>query len=706
MGEPARGELEHRGRGAGVEQERGGDLHQGAGANRSRQAVDRAVAEVPLRVGYDRAEAQLVEPLERREQRFRQRPRARLEQDPAAAAAERERGELVAPELRERGLGDLAATGHARPDASPLELAIERLDPCWKLLDRDAVVVADVRSRADQLDAVALGAGRHRDAVVQVCRAVVEPRQDVTVEVGGEQAPRFPDGDGQARIVAAMGDPSFYDHRPAAVETRTTHVSHVFLAGELVFKLKRAVVLPFAELGTREQRRRMCEEEVRLNRPLARDVYLGVRGVVEDGGGALRLGDADDPRAVEHVVEMRRLSEASSMAARLEHGALGAGEVRAVAARVAAFHAAAPPVEAATALAMLDESIDETFATLAAGAPGARGAATAGTLAREAAAGRRFATGWLRARRGELEARARGGRFRDVHGDLRAEHVFLDGEVRVIDCAELAPRLRRIDVGADLAFLAMDLERLGAPDLARELVDAYRDAGGDPGSDAYVTFHSAGRAWIRAKVALVRGDEAEAAALVRLARRLEWRARGPIAIVVCGPAASGKTTLATELARRAGVEPIGSDAVRKRLAGLAPAERGGAELYSPERSRETYAAMGAQARDSLERTRLALVDATFRRRVDRSAFREALGDVETVFVECRVPAAVADERATRREADADRVSDATAAVAREQRREWEPLREVEPNRRIVVGTELDPADVAGAVEDGLNGLLM
>ena len=154
----------------------------------------------------------------------------------------------------------------------------------------------------------------------------------------------------------------------------------------------------------------------------------------------------------------------------------------------------------------------------------------------------------------EIERRARAGAVRDGHGDLRCEHVLPGPPVRVVDRIEFDPALRRMDVSRDLAFLAMDLEAHGRRRAARELLGAYRRAGGRPGSEQLRSFHAAHRALVRAKVALiaagaVHGSERRrrrehAERLWGLAERLCWRARAPVAIVVCGPPASGKSTLA------------------------------------------------------------------------------------------------------------------------------------------------------------------
>jgi len=118
-------------------------------------------------------------------------------------------------------------------------------------------------------------------------------------------------------IRAALARPEFYRARPDRVDVRETHSSWVFLAGERAYKLRKPLVLPFLDYGTAERRHEMCREEVRLNRRLAPDVYLGVRAVAGIDEG-LELAEEDDPRAVDYLVEMRRYDERSTLAAKLE----------------------------------------------------------------------------------------------------------------------------------------------------------------------------------------------------------------------------------------------------------------------------------------------------------------------------------------------------------------------------------------------------
>jgi aminoglycoside phosphotransferase family enzyme/predicted kinase len=464
-----------------------------------------------------------------------------------------------------------------------------------------------------------------------------------------------------------------------------SHISWVFLAGDRAYKLRKPVVFPFLDYGTAERRRAMCEEEVRLGRRLAPDLYLGVRPLTQTAGGwgLGRPGD-DGP---EYVVEMRRFDAERTLEAAVSSGEADEATVRAVARRIAEFHLAAPQApEGRFDPEAVAATVSENFSTLLPYAPlfGER----------EFRAAHLFAVAFLHSQRGLLEERVSRGLVRDCHGDLRAEHVILEpGLVQVFDPVEFDPALRQIDVCAELAFLVMDIIDLGSENLAEALVDEYDAAGGDYGGRELLFFYAAYRAWVRAKVACLlageraRGDEraapvAEAHRLARLARRLAWRARGPLVLVICGGAATGKTVLAQAICDLSGLAHLSSDIVRKELAGLEPGERAPAEVYAEEESVHTYSELGARASG----LRGAVVDATFRRRSHRAAFSEAFGGA-AFFVECRAPTSVVEERARSRENDASRVSDATAGIAVAQATEFEPLDEVPAARHLLMRTD-------------------
>jgi aminoglycoside phosphotransferase family enzyme/predicted kinase len=495
------------------------------------------------------------------------------------------------------------------------------------------------------------------------------------------------------RLAAALGP---------AVERRETHGSWVLLAGDRAYKVKKPVVMDFLDYGSLERRRAMCREEVAVNRRAAPDLYLGVCAIVEEGD-AVALAPEDSPGALEYAVEMRRFAEADTLAARLEQGRVAAAEAAAVGRHVAAFHAACPAVRDGSGAEAVKRSLDDDFATLLTLAAG-RPDRVARLLAAE-----RFTDGFLAARWDELDARARAGRVRDAHGDLRLEHVVMGREIALVDAIEFDPRLRRIDAGLDLAFLVMELHAAGRSDLARTLVSAYREAGGDPGDDALIACFAAYRARVRAKVALLRehqmasGEAAgavdrQADRLLELGDRLVWLARRPLIVAVAGVAATGKTTLAAALAERAGVAHFSSDAVRKRLLGLAPTARAPESAYATAMSERTYRALGARAAGAGS----AVVDATFHRRALRDAFHGSLGGADVLFVECRAPLPELERRLAAREREPDRTSDATLAVLRRQVAQGEPFDEVAPRDHLLLRSDRPVEELVEAVADALD----
>jgi hypothetical protein len=451
----------------------------------------------------------------------------------------------------------------------------------------------------------------------------------------------------------------------------------------------------------------MCAEEVRLNRRFAPEIYLGVLGIAQEDG-TWSFTAEDDPRACEYAVEMRPIDEERTLAALEARGELGSKEVFAVARRLAEIDDAAPPASPEHAdVAVLIASLEENLETLARSCLAALGEGRLDSA-------RTFTRAFLSARRDELEQRARSGLVRECHGDLRAEHVIVPegGPVYLFDCVEFDPALRQIDVATDLAFLVMDLSALGAEDLALSLVDAYRGAGGDPGDDALLAFLASYRAWVRAKVACVRALELpegsperavkseEAAARFRLGHRFAWRARRPLALVICGVAASGKTTLANAAAELSGWSHLSSDVVRKRLAGLDPHERAGTEHYTPEFTELTYRELGELARLRLEQAGGVIVDATFHLRAERDAFRAGFGDLAAplLFVECRAEREELLARARTRERETTRTSDADAGIVERQLAEREPFDEIPASDRAEVGTADGPEQALVALE--------
>jgi uncharacterized protein len=455
----------------------------------------------------------------------------------------------------------------------------------------------------------------------------------------------------------------------APVEVRTTHASWVFIAAEDVWKVKRPVDLGFLDFTSIDARRQCCEDEVRLNRRLAPDVYRGVEPV-RAGPRGLSLGG--DGTVVDWAVHMRRLPDEASAEARLARGTLVRDDLAGLAARIARFHAEARTTSTWGGLEVLRANVEANFAETT--------RFVGDLLERDTFFdARTYQSRWLDDHASLVDRRVAEGRVREGHGDLRLEHVYLlageDGATVpiVIDCVEFSERYRCGDVAADVAFLAMELELAGRPELAAGFLARYVEASDDFDLYRAVDFYASYRAWVRGKVAAVVAADETAPLDVRSRKRREARhdfalarsyagraLEAPFVVAVGGMIGSGKSTLAGALGCALAAPVISSDVARKALAGLAPTARGGPELYTEARRASAYAEVLRRADAVLASGRPVVLDATFsqasRRREARDFARER--GATLVFIEVTCDAVRLRERLAGRRAGGS-VSDAT-----------------------------------------------
>jgi len=518
---------------------------------------------------------------------------------------------------------------------------------------------------------------------------------------GHQPVPGHPPGDAPA-LLAALASPATYPDAPR-VEVHETHASWVFVAGERAYKVKKPVALGFLDYSTLALRRAACREEVRVNQELAPGIYVAVRAIVPSERGFSFESDGA-PGAVEYAVEMRTFREDDTLAGLIAAGSLTRAQVVAVARRLADFHRSCKVADGwgpDQVLAGWARNVGELAATRH---PPHWRLDVVGA----------FGESFVHAHASEIRRRAQLGLVRDGHGDLRCEHVLLRPSLSVVDRVEFDPELRRTDIACDLAFLAMDLEALGRRWAAEELFRAYRQAGMSTCGVELRSFYAAHWALVRAKVAVIAASEREAQAraeqlhaaheLWTLSESLCWRARAPLAVVVCGPAASGKSVLAAELGRRSEMTVVSSDAVRKQLAHLPVSEPARPEHYSAAFTRATYEQLAGEALDALGSRGGVIVDATCRSREDRALLLDRLQDAGTrrLVVRCEVPLAVALERAAQRMHDPGRVSDATPEIVQEQFSSFEELDELPAGSVLRLDSSqtihAQVADVASAVD--------
>ncbi|CAO5177632.1 Gluconate kinase [Frankia sp. AiPs1] len=425
---------------------------------------------------------------------------------------------------------------------------------------------------------------------------------------------------------------------PAVVET---HTSTLIFLGNRVYKVKKAADLGFLDFRTREARLAACQAEVALNRRLAPDVYLGVADV-----------SGPDGQPCDHMVVMRRLPVARRLSALVASGADVSGALRDTARLIASFHTRceqSPQIDelgGGAALRALWE------AGLAGVQPYLGGPLSAQMVTEIGRLAGRYVDG-----RGVLLAqRQRAGLVRDGHGDLLADDIFcLDDGPRILDCLEFDQRLRAGDVLADVAFLAMDLERLNRPDLAARFMSAYREFSGENHPRSLEDFYVAYRAFVRAKVACIRstqGDpdaagQAQALASLVLSRLRHGRVR---LVLVGGLPASGKSTLAAGLGTTEGWTVLRSDVIRKELAGVSattPAVSDpGKGIYQPRMTDAVYDELIRRAGIALEHGESVILDASWTdRRHRRQATRHALeAAAEIIELRCAVAPEIAHSR--------------------------------------------------------------
>jgi len=512
--------------------------------------------------------------------------------------------------------------------------------------------------------------------------------------------------------------PEFYPHRPARVEVKQTHMSYVFLADDFVYKIKKPVNFAFADCSKLDSRYLLCCDEVRLNRRLAPEIYLGVAPIFARDGKFV-LGEEDqvlDHGVQEYAVKMRRLPDERMLDRAVRSGEVTGDLINSLAKRLAGFHRGA-----STAAAWRYGSAPAIWRTVFGNLKEIERFAGYTATDFQIAAIKDYLKRFINAHWELFNDRLAQGRVREGHGDLRCEHVCLIDGIQIFDCLEFSEPLRYGDVAADLAFLAMDLDALDAPYLADDLITAYANETSDEALATLITFYKCYRACVRGKVESLKSLENEvpppqreaacesAHGYFSLAHRYALRGR-PALVIVCGLAGTGKSTMSRILRNRTGFEILSSDRTRKRLAEaeeITPTTSTyGAGIYSPAFDRLTYDRLLADAQARLRDGRGVIIDATFKRLDDR---RRALAigaqaGVPVLFIECQAEEREVVRRLHERTKKGDSLSDATAEVYLSQRVDFAPITEVRARHHLVVDTGAPRERTLDSIESALRDL--
>jgi aminoglycoside phosphotransferase family enzyme/predicted kinase len=467
-----------------------------------------------------------------------------------------------------------------------------------------------------------------------------------------------------------------YPHRPQKVEQIETHISQVFLAGSYAYKLKKPVKYDFLDFSTVQAREHACREEVRLNRRLASETYLGVLPVIRREGGNYRWEGPG--RVVDWLVEMRRLPTDLTLDSLHRRGKLRSEHIDRLISTLVQFYRSLAPLPVTP-----EEYRDRYWAHVR------------GNLRELLAVKHHLPRGvvervngfqlqLLQLRPALFDERVRAGRIVDGHGDLRPEHICLDDPIAIFDCIEFSPDFRRIDVADELAFLAAECDFLGADWVGPQLLKKYQDQSGDQMLSILLDFYKSYRACVRAKVAALRAEQLQEAAREAAAAEAQrhlgladkyvgpWLC--PLVLVVGGLAGTGKTTLANTVANALGAELLRTDILRQEIFGAGPhAANTDGGIYRQDARERVYEVMFHRAAEFHADRISVVLDGTFSSVDLLSKARQLAADSRSAFlaIECVCRPEVAHQRISQRQAEGRDASDAQPEIHDIQRMRWE-----------------------------------
>nr|WP_281722064.1 bifunctional aminoglycoside phosphotransferase/ATP-binding protein [Nitrosomonas nitrosa] len=489
----------------------------------------------------------------------------------------------------------------------------------------------------------------------------------------------------QKCLIEGLRDPTRYPHPVKNIQHVETHISHLLLTGEFAYKFKKPLNLGFLDFSALEKRRFYCEEELRLNRRLAPDVYLEVVSINGEVSSPSLNGAGP---VLDYAVKMRQFDPESTLDRLEEQAGLLLRHVDMIADKLADFHSRIPLVpdelpwgRAETLLQPVTQNFEQ-MATLVDGDDEMIALLT-GLRHWSEAEHTRLAT--------DFECRRAQGFVRECHGDLHLGNMAWHGETLLIfDCIEFNPALRWIDVVSEVAFCYMDLLHRNHDDLACRFLNNYLSRTGDYAGVKLLRYYVVYRAMVRAKVAFIRANQSDLSpssvaqerqqgiGYLHLAKRFCQPEKVKL-VITHGLSGSGKTTFGQQLIMQLGLVMLRSDIERKRLAGLDALARSGSTLeggiYTRDFSRSTYQYLGELTGVLLNAGWSVLVDATFIAHWQRSLFQQIAVRCGAAFyiLDFSVPESVLRQRVQARSTAGRDASEADRAVLEQQLKTQEPL---------------------------------
>lgn len=489
-------------------------------------------------------------------------------------------------------------------------------------------------------------------------------------------------------LVQAMQKPAFYDHDVTEIIMLQTHISWVFLTGEYAYKVKKPMDFGFLNFTELSQRKHYCEEEIRLNKRLAKDIYLQTVSITGTESAPVLNGSGD---VIEYAVKMRQFDQTQLVDKLLKNGKLHARHVDEIAGQAAHFHQNIAKSGNESELGSADSvnaPVIQNFDQLD---PLIEDADAKEQLQRL----RNWSQKEFERIEPVLKERKEKGFIRECHGDMHLGNMALiNDHVTIFDGIEFNDEFRWIDVMSEVAFLCMDLFDRNAANFSYRFLNRYLEHSGDYEGIKVLRFYLVYRAMVRAKIAsftlLTPGlSESEKQTTLdqyksysNLAESFTLLRKLSVSITH-GVSGCGKTTVSQQLLEKNGLIRIRSDIERKRLFGLKSTENSKSQLntgiYNQQANAKTYLQLENFAKIILASGFSVIADATFLNRANRKSFQDIASEnsAEFVIVEFDVDKATLEQRITERMADKDNASEASISVLNKQLSNFEPLEEDE-----------------------------
>ena len=412
-------------------------------------------------------------------------------------------------------------------------------------------------------------------------------------------------------LAKSMLNKSAYPEKPSKIQAKETHISWIFLTGKYAYKVKKPVNYGFLDFSTLEKRKYFCEQELKLNRRLCKDIYLSVVPIAKIKN-TIKIGGTG--KIIDYALKMKQLPQEKIMSKLLGEGKISEAHISKIAKIISDFHRKASRAKKYGDMKTIKFNWDENFQQT------------------NEFIGKSMSRKQYDLIKGKIDnfigysknlfaKRVKTKKIRDCHGDLHSGNIFIADKIYIFDAIEFNERFRYSDIASEIAFMAMDLDYHDKEDLSEHFVNEYIKYSKDEELLKLINFYKCYRAYVRGKVISFMRNEKSYKTAKKYFDLAEKYSRlivaEPSLIVMCGLSGSGKSFLAKEIAKYGDFSIIRSDVVRKKLAKKKRTKAEyGKGIYTKEFTERTYTEMLRQARILLHKKSV-ILDATFNKKSHR-----------------------------------------------------------------------------------------